>query len=141
MSTFTINSRSFPAFSGLDTLVNKRQYVCTAQRGAIPLGRYYIVDRESGGRLGWLWDMFSGGKDRWFALYADDGKIDDKTFCQNVQRGEFRLHPKGPAGISKGCITIEKQSDFNIIYGILKASGKVKIPGTDIYTYGIVTVR
>lgn len=29
----------------------------------------------------------------WFGLYRDDGKIDDYTWINNVERGNFRLHP------------------------------------------------
>jgi hypothetical protein len=46
----------------------------------------------------------------WFALFADDGTIDDNTLCNHVRRGEFRLHPRH-IGISQGCI-IDSQ-DFN----------------------------
>lgn len=63
MSTFKLGASSFPAFSGLDDYVNKRALACTLNLGAIPPGRYYILDRPSGGRLGWLWDLRSSRKD------------------------------------------------------------------------------
>jgi hypothetical protein len=53
MSTFNIGVISFPAFSGLAPHINRCLSVCLADLGPIPFGRYYIVDRESGERLGW----------------------------------------------------------------------------------------
>ncbi|BEU66489.1 hypothetical protein MAFF301069_10440 [Ralstonia pseudosolanacearum] len=106
----------------------------------IPPGTYYIVDRKSGGKLGWLWDM-AGNRSEWFGLYADDQRIDDEVFCEEVKRGNFRLHPMVGRGISKGCITIEKQSDFNRIRLMLRNAGTSAIPGTDLKTYGKITVR
>ncbi|VWC20725.1 DUF2778 domain-containing protein [Burkholderia latens] len=103
-------------------------------------GTYYIVDRQSGGRFGWLYDAF-GGKPDWFALYADDGRIDDETFCNGVSRGNFRLHPAVGRGLSKGCITIRSEADFSIVKGMLRSVKNVKIPRADILTYGKVIVR
>lgn len=74
--------------------------------GPIPPGIYFIVDRESGGMLGGLRDYFTG-RDTWFALCANDNRIDDKTFCNNIIRGHFRLHPKGVRGVSEGCVVID----------------------------------
>lgn len=101
---------------------------------------YYIVDRESGGLLGWLYDMF-GQQGVWFALYENDGKIDDETYCNEVKRGNFRLHPKVGRGISRGCITIDRQADFNAIWVILKGTPKQIIPGSNLAAYGKVVVR
>jgi hypothetical protein len=140
MSVFKIGERPFDAFSGLAPYVNKRLAVCIANLGPIPPGTYYIVDRESGGIFGWLYDMF-GQRGDWFALYSNDGKIDDETYCNEVKRGNFRLHPKVGRGISKGCITIDHQSDFNTIRAILKGAPKQAIPGSTITAYGKVVVR
>ncbi|MFP3617622.1 DUF2778 domain-containing protein, partial [Paraburkholderia sp. SIMBA_050] len=66
--------------------------------GPLPAGVYYIVDRQSGGRMGWLNDFRSdllAGTHRadWFALYRNDGVIDDWTSLNGIRRGHFRLHP------------------------------------------------
>jgi len=103
MSTFKCGSTSFPAFSGLGEHVNRRASACILNTGPIPPGEYYIIDRQSGGLLGPLRDLFTG-RDQWFALYAIDDKIDDEVFCDKVKRGLFRLHPRGPFGRSEGCI-------------------------------------
>jgi hypothetical protein len=65
---------SFPAFSGLGDHANKCQSVCLAGLGPIPPGTYYILDRQTGGRLGAIWDRIYQRQD-WFALYANDGRI------------------------------------------------------------------
>jgi hypothetical protein len=141
MSEFRIGAAiSVPAFSGLAPHVNRRNGACLRDLGPVPLGRYYIVDRESGGHLGRLYDFFSNRTD-WFSLYAADQKIDDETFCNEVKRGNFRLHPKGIQGISKGCIVINNPPDFDRIRSMLTSSGKHPIPGSTLLTYGMVTVK
>jgi len=97
MSAFKCGATSFPAFSGLGEHVNRRTSACILNAGPIPPGAYYIFDRQSGGLLGPLRDLFTG-RDIWFALYAIDNEIDDETYCKQVKRGLFRLHPKGPFG-------------------------------------------
>ncbi len=139
MSTFKCGATSFPAFSGDGEHVNRRISACIHGKGPIPPGIYYIFDRQSGGLLGWFYDMFNDHSD-WFALYAIDGKIDDETYCNKVKRGAFRLHPKGPRGISEGCITIDKPSDYQFLRQILKNSTPVVVPGSTLMAYGKVVV-
>jgi hypothetical protein len=88
----------------------------------------------------WFKNLFSDHTD-WFALYAIDGRIDDETYCNQVRRGHFRLHPKGPRGISEGCITIEKQIDFQRIRALLKGNQLTEVPGLDFKAYGKVVVQ
>lgn len=140
MSALKCGALSFPAFSGFGLHVNRRESVCLAKVGAIPPGQYYIFDRQSGGLLGPLKDMFTG-RGEWFALYAIDGKIDDETFCNEVKRGNFRLHPKGQLGISEGCITVENRNDFHRLRAIIKGSPQVAVPGVDLKAYGRVLVK
>lgn len=52
MSAFKVGAMSFPAFPGLGDYANKRQSLCLAGLGPIPLDTYYILDRQTGGRLG-----------------------------------------------------------------------------------------
>ena len=140
MSTFKLGAPSFPAFSGLKDHVNRRASVCIPDFGPIPPGKYHIFDRQSGGLIGPLRDLFTG-RDEWFALYAIDGKIDDETYCDKVKRGLFRLHPKGPFGVSKGCIVINNWSDFQIVKSLLKKTETKIISETGLESYGTVTVR
>jgi hypothetical protein len=140
MSALKILGQSFQAFSGLFNYVNRRASVCQADFGPIPPGTYYIFDRQSGGLLGLLRDIYNGHGD-WFSLHAIDAKIDDETYCNNIKRGNFRLHPKGLIGISKGCITIESASDYQKLRAILKGATPVTVPGSTLKAYGKVLVR
>lgn len=140
MSELKCGARSYPAFSGLGPFVNKRSHACLASFGPIPPGAYYIIDRQSGGILSAIRDSYNHRGD-WFSLYADDGKIDDKTFCAQVERGQFRLHPKGSAGISQGCIVIDSVSRFYELRAFLKSTAKQKIRGTEMMSYGRLIVK
>lgn len=84
MSIFKCGATPFPAFSGRKEHVNRRASACVSGSGPIPPGTYYIFDRQSGGLFGPLSDLFNN-KDKWFALYALDGKIDDETYCKKVK--------------------------------------------------------
>jgi hypothetical protein len=143
MSKFRIGLTDYDAFSGLFSNVNKRASACLANTGPIPPGQYYIIDRQSGGTKHRLKQFFGmrEERDRWFGLYAADGRVDDKTWCEGVERGQFRLHPKGVAGISQGCIVINSAGQFNHIAAILRSSSKMLVPGIDIRAYGIVSVK
>lgn len=84
--------------------------------------------------------FFTGSnRNEWFALYRDDGLINDETFVKGVRRGEFRLHPIGPSGISKGCITLYSQSDFKILASALLRTGGQQL-GNYIIAHGVVQV-
>lgn len=154
--TFALNKRSmstlvvpgigsFAAFSGSGRWRNDPEGVGVAKIGPLPAGRYYIVDRQSGGRLGWLrellQDSFSGvDRSSWFALLREDGRIDDETFVGKVRRGEFRLHPVGPLGISEGCITLQRLSDFERLATALRNGRRSAIPNGGGQAYGTVEV-
>lgn len=140
LSNFCVVNKSFPAFSGLGQHANRRSMICARNIGPLPLGRYYIVDRQSGGMLGSIRDLMSD-KRYWFALYAADSKIDDYTFCEHVRRGNFRLHPKSGFGTSEGCITINSGADFNQIGAILRSIPGAPIPKSSLKAYGMVTVK
>jgi hypothetical protein len=94
--------------------------VAIQKKGPLPPGRYYIVTRPRGGLKSRWNDMIHGlesGSDRdlWFALYRDDGSIDDSSFINDVKRGHFRLHLAGKSGISEGCITLPSHSDYALL--------------------------
>jgi hypothetical protein len=136
LSHFKAGSLSYPAYSGLAPHKNQRTAACMSNVGPIPPGEYYIFDRQSGGIFGRILDSF-GRHEGWFALHAIDGKIDDETFCQEVKRGAFRLHPKG-FGISKGCIAIERH--FDQLSTMLRSVKPTAIKGSDLLAYGKVSV-
>ena len=127
---------SFPAFSGLGEFRNRRSHMCLPDFGPIPVGTYHVIDRETS-----LQEYF--GKNRksdWFALYANDRVIDDERYCAGMLRGNFRMHPKRGSGISKGCITLELESDFALLRRLLEATAMEIIPGTKWMSYGTVVV-
>lgn len=140
MSKFICGGFEYDAFSGLSSHVNKPDSAWIANQGPIPPGRYYIVDRPSGGTLGGVRDWWTG-RDQWFALFADDGSIDDTTSNGSVTRGQFRLHPPGPLGISQGCITLNSRGDFVAIREYLLQHGEdIQGANGSIRAYGVVTV-
>ncbi|MES3154271.1 DUF2778 domain-containing protein [Sphingomonas faeni] len=154
--TFALNGRSmstlvapgvgsFAAFSGSGRWRNDPKGVGVAKIGPLPEGRYYIVDRESGGRLGWLRDFVKdswSGIDHssWFALLRDDGRLDDETFVGHIRRGEFRLHPVGPMGISEGCVTLRRLADFVRLAAALRNAQPLAIPRGGGRAYGTIEV-
>lgn len=134
------------AFSGNGRFVDDPDATAIPDDGPLPKGIYYIVDRQSGGRLGWLndigTDLLAGThRSDWFALYRNDGRIDDWTFINGVKRGNFRLHPVGYWGISEGCITLPHRGQFERLRKFLKAQQTARIPGTNIAYYGRVSVK
>ncbi|HEY0844211.1 MAG TPA: DUF2778 domain-containing protein [Noviherbaspirillum sp.] len=139
MSELQCGTYKFPAFSGLGDYVNKRMAVCKEGGGAIPLAAYFIIDRQFGGLLGPFRDTISGKRD-WFSLLADDGKIDDVTICNRIICGQFRLHPKGTLGISRGCVVIDDANRFQLLRALLRTSAQRKTLCTSIMTYDRVVV-
>ncbi|QHM72971.1 DUF2778 domain-containing protein [Mixta intestinalis] len=138
---------TFMAFSGKDLYRNKGGCGTIINRGPLPPGKYYIVDRPSGS---WVNSVRAWGIDKikstfayhvdhseWFALYRDDGKIDDYTFFKGVARGSFRLHP---GHVSEGCITLASRSDYNMLRNALLRTSRVIIPGTNLQAYGTIEV-
>lgn len=141
MSAFTLNQKAYAAFSGLGNSVNDASATCHKDAGPIPKGSYYILDRQSGGRLGFLYKLLKPRTD-WFALYAMDNQIDDFTdWCDDIIRGQFRLHPKGTSGISRGCIVIDNAAQFREIASYLRNRQPTVIPNTELTAWAKVTVK
>ncbi|MFP4895909.1 DUF2778 domain-containing protein [Paraburkholderia sp. EG304] len=155
--TFTLNRRPMssllcpgfggvPAFSGKGRYIDDPDSAKVVSAGAIPKGEYYIVDRESGGHLGWLWDavkdlLADTHRREWFALYRYEQHIDDWTFVDGVRRGNFRLHPVGRSGESDGCITLSSREQFKALRSYFKAQPPAFIPGTTTRYYGTIDVK
>ena len=135
------------AFSGMPADRNNPAAVDHADSGPLPQGTYYIIDRQSGGHLGWLYDYLlthGYGTDRseWFALYRKDDKIDDITYVNGVRRGMFRLHPIGPQRRSEGCIAVTSPAKFKQLSAYLRRTGPtLAVPGSTVKAYGTVEVR
>jgi hypothetical protein len=136
---------SILAFSGNGRYVNDPTATAIPRNGPIPHGKYYIVDRESGGRHGAVVDAVSDQvngtrKKDWFALYSTALPISDYLLIGGVRRGNFRIHPVGYWGVSEGCITLPNTQNFYSVRAWLKRQATSKVPGTDINYYGTVTV-
>lgn len=140
---------TFMAYSGKDQYRNRAGCIGVPSLGPIPDGRYHIVNRPTGGWKGVirtdLHDLYSWVtptpviKYEWFALYRDDGKIDDHTWVNGVERGNFRLHPPGPIGVSLGCITLQHRTDFLAIRQALLSTPQVKL-FNGLMSYGMIEV-
>jgi hypothetical protein len=120
--------------------------VATPNVGPIPPGVYYIVDRQSGGRLGWFYDevsragFVSTDHTKWFALLHP--RTGDATMINGVRRGAFRLHPEGVQGLSEGCITVVNPAEFELLQRhIRKYPPQLLIPGNKLKAYGTVEVQ
>ena len=137
---------NFPVFSGTGAGRDNPADVAMADIGPLPPGRYCIADRQSGGRLGYLRDfllehMYGTDRGKWFALYRNDGVIDDFTFVQGVKRGNFRLHPIGPRGLSEGCITLANPMNFDVLRKALLSTKLMDVQGLAERVYGTVDVK
>lgn len=136
---------SFAAFSGSGKAKNDPDAAYQPGAGPLPPGRYYVTDRGGGGIFTHILD---GAKDiwadtnrsAWFALYRDDGKIDDETFVNGVRRSNFRLHPHGRFNISEGCITLASLGEFNRLRSALLKTVPLIIPSGTGRAYGIIDV-
>ncbi len=128
--------QSFTAFSGAaGEARNNPDFAGAADLGPLPPGRYYIVDRPVGGRLGWLYQLF---KKDWYGLYRDDGFVDDSTDVEGVTRGAFRLHP---GGRSEGCITLKSQDQFSKLRKLLESTEPGILPTAEgLQYYGVIDV-
>ncbi|MFC0139581.1 DUF2778 domain-containing protein [Erwinia mallotivora] len=136
---------TFMAFSGDKGYRNIPGCTHIPDLGALPPGRYWIVDRPEGGirsKVTTLVKNIASGvrHQDWFALYRDDGKIDDHTFIRGMERGNFRLHPIGRAGLSQGCITMQHGEDFYRLRAALLRTSKIRIPQSKTDAYGTIEV-
>lgn len=154
--TFHLNGKSlsnlscpgigfFPAYSGnAGVHRNNPNSVKIPNIGPLPPGKYYIVSRPTGGLRtvisDWAASKYSGS-DRalWFALFREDDEINDWTFIDKVERGNFRLHPAGYRGISEGCITLASPGHYEIVRSaLLKTS--TKLVSSSLTAYGTIQV-
>lgn len=127
---------SFEVFSGTGDSINDPDATDEAGSGPLPTGDYYIVDRPQGGFFGRIFSRLTG-RDQWFALYRQDGAVDDVTTVNGVQRSLFRLH----AGtISAGCVTVCSPYGFQLLRNELLSSPNGTIPGTSTTYYGTLNV-
>ncbi|WP_413185118.1 DUF2778 domain-containing protein [Paraburkholderia sacchari] len=140
----------FPAFSGDDVYRNRGGCTMIANKGPLPSGKYWIVNRPRGGfgsqTEAWIkdtWNTVMGAPTNhaeWFALYRDDGLIDDWTWINGIKRGNFRLHPSGGGGNSFGCITLQSLADFRRLRQALLHTPTIAAGNSGLHAYGWIEV-
>lgn len=140
---------TFLAFSGDGAYKNHGGCGMIPKKVPVPAGKYWIVDRPSGGMKSRLeagvkdtWNHYSKGAtfkhSDWFALWRDDWNLDDYTWIESVKRGNFRLHP---GTLSEGCITLCHDTDFAILRNALLNTPKMDIPcAKNLKAYGSIEV-
>ncbi|MFC7627711.1 DUF2778 domain-containing protein [Paraburkholderia humisilvae] len=148
-STSTLYCSGFggvTAYSGQEDGRDNPRAASIKDIGPIPPGKYYLLDRQSGGRMGWFYDWLSeanvGTTDhsKWFMLWNE--KTGDTTNINGVRRGEFRLHPEGQNRLSKGCITVPSSEIFDRLERHIRSRPPdVPVPGTTYKAYGTVVVQ
>ncbi|WP_034455618.1 DUF2778 domain-containing protein [Buttiauxella noackiae] len=136
----------FPAYSGnAGPMRNNPDSIKVKDVGPLPPGQYYIVSRGRGGIGTMVNDLIASeytGSDRgvWFTLYRNDSQIDDHTFIEEVQRGNFRLHPAGYEGRSNGCITLPRKPDFMLLRESLLKTAAFKVTAS-LTAFGTIQVN
>lgn len=139
---------TFPVFSGKNPYTNDPD--CTFRvNSAIPVGRYWIVDRPEGSFVNRIrgsaidWWHNTNHQD-WFGLFSAS-TMSDSVFINGASRGGFRLHPLRPdgSGVSEGCITFVRNTDFYTVRNSLLRQKKMKVSGSRIglMAYGYVDVQ
>jgi hypothetical protein len=141
---------SFLAFSGDGIYRNRGGCTKRVDEGPIPAGRYWIVDRPTGGvgSRAWTWVKDAGSSvfatptrhSEWFALYCDDRQIDDYMWVDGVKRGNFRLHPQSGGGASHGCVTLQSYSDFQSVRRALLQTTTIPAGNSGLHAYGWIEV-
>ncbi|NML34069.1 DUF2778 domain-containing protein [Paraburkholderia antibiotica] len=141
---------TFDAYSGNNQYRNRGGCTMVPDNGPIPAGQYWIVARPTGGvgskAIAWLkdeWNFYKGSPtdhSEWFALYRNDGAIDDVTWVSGVKRGQFRLHPAGGGGLSLGCITLRSRDDFFKIRAALLHTMTIPVRNSGLHAYGTIEV-
>jgi hypothetical protein len=148
---FIFGVGTFMAFSGDGIYRNRGGCTALKEKGPIPAGKYWIVDRPAGGIRSQVqaqakdaWNTIILGApsnhSEWFALYRDDGKIDDHTWINGVERGNFRLHPIGGSGLSLGCITLQSRSQFQTLRQALLQTTTIPARHSGLHAYGWIEV-
>lgn len=140
---------TFPVFSGKAPIINNPNCTYVESSGAIPVGRYWVVDRPKGSLVNQARSAFLdrlNGSDHadWLALFSSQ-TMNDTTFVNGVSRGSFRLHPlrKDGSGYSEGCITFVNRPEFYQVRKFILRHKLAKVPGSrsGLLTYGFVDVQ
>ncbi|PRY08731.1 DUF2778 domain-containing protein [Paraburkholderia sp. BL25I1N1] len=137
---------SVTAFSGTGRGLDNPADTAIPNVGPLPKGIYYLVDRQPGGLIGPLRDLWSArgvgstDKQKWFTLW--NPVSGDTTNIDGVERGNFRLHPMGSLQLSHGCITVKNPYEFERLQIYIRSRGRtLPVPRTTMKAYGTVEVK
>lgn len=115
------------AFSGTDQGTENPDDTAMENVGPLPRGTYYLVDRQSGGLLGFIRDWWSAhgrvstDRHEWFMLW--NPVSGDTTNVNGIRRGNFRLHPMGRMRLSEGCIMVNSPYEFERLQKFIRSRG------------------
>jgi hypothetical protein len=91
----TVTDRDTGASASAKSFTGLPGFTSDQSGGPLPNGQFTITDEPSGEHGG-----------NWFALFAQDRSLDDKTFVNGNYRDGFRLHL---GSFSLGCMTVDSR--------------------------------
>lgn len=140
---------TFDVLSGIDFYINNPD-CADHEKAAIPPGTYWVTDRPAGSLYNRVRAEVIDAAHRyrnhhsdWFALFSDKTKK-DSLIVNGVTRSGFRLHPLNSdgSGVSWGCITLRRYSDFQHLRRQLLRRGTFPVPGGNgLMAYARIDVR
>ncbi|HHL2502309.1 TPA: tlde1 domain-containing protein [Yersinia enterocolitica] len=89
------------------------------------------------------WHHYRNHHSDWFALFSDKTKKDSLN-VNGLNRNGFCLHPLNSdgTGVSWGCITLRRYSDFQHLRRMLLKRGTFPVPGSNgLMAYARIDVR
>lgn len=140
---------TFEVLSGIERYMNNPD-CADHEKAAIPVGTYWVTDRPAGSlynrvraEVSDAWHHYRNHHSDWFALFSDKTKKDSLN-VNGLNRTGFRLHPLNSdgTGVSWGCITLRRYSDFQQLRRLLLSRGTFPVPGGNgLMAYARIDVR
>lgn len=140
---------TFEVLSGIERYINNPD-CADHEKAAIPVGTYWVTDRPAGSLYNRVRaevidaaHHWRNHHSDWFALFSDKTKKDSLN-VNGVNRTGFRLHPLNSdgTGVSWGCITLRRYSDFQHLRRLLLKRGTFAVPGGNgLRAYARIDVR
>ncbi|WP_223605367.1 DUF2778 domain-containing protein [Enterobacter asburiae] len=121
---------TFEVLSGTERYINNPD-CADHEKAAIPPGTCWVTDRPAGSLYNRVRaeviDARHGHRNHhseWFVLFSDKTKKDSLN-VNGLNRIGFRLHPLNSdgTGVSRGCITLRRYSDFQHLRRLLPNRG------------------
>lgn len=127
---------TFEVLSGIESYINNPD-CADHEKVTIPPGTYWVTDRPAGSLYHRVRaeaidaaHIYRNHHSDWFALFSDKTKKDSLN-VNGTNRTGFRLHPLNSdgTGVSWGCITLRRYSDFQHLRRLLLQRGTFPVPG------------